>query len=138
MADLTAICNGVANAISSIPGLRVASGFVATVNPPQAIVLPMTGAAFRPDTLDGGTSWALRIVLLVPYAEDTSSVSTLNSFLASTGASSIYAAIKAAPRLAGVYDYVTYDSVRGYGMTEWSGQQYLGATIQCTAMAATP
>lgn len=138
MADLTAVCNGLAAVIGQIPGLRVSSQFVAQVNPPAAIILPQPQQALKFDTLDGGTSYLLRVVLLASYTEDTSSVALMNSWLATTGASSLNAVIRANPRLAGVYDFANLESIRGYGLMEWAGQQYLGAQALVTVMAVTP
>lgn len=138
MADLNAICAGLAATIGQIPGLRVSPGFTSIVNPPQAVILPITGQALRFDTLDGGVSYAIRVVLLLQYAEDTSSTSALNGYISTTGTSSLAQVIKNNPRLPGVYDYVTVDSIRGYGLMDWSGQQYLGTTAMLTVMAATP
>jgi hypothetical protein len=138
VADLTAICNGLAAVLGGVPGLRVSPTFVAQVNPPAAIIIPQPGQSLKFDTIDGGVSYLLRVVLLVGYAEDTSSVALINTYLASTGPSSVLAAIKASPRLAGVYDYANVESVRGYGLMEWAGQQYLGSQVLVNVMAATP
>jgi hypothetical protein len=138
VADLTAVCNGLAAVLGQIPNLRVSPQFTAQVNPPAAVIMPQPGQSLRFDTMDGGISYLLRVVLLASYTEDASSVALMNSWLASTGAQSVPAMIRANPRLAGVYDYVNVDAVRGYGLREWAGQQYLGADVLVTAMAATP
>lgn len=126
MADLTAASNAVAAVLATVPGLRVNSGFTSQVNPPMAIVMPQPSQALRFDTFDGGITFFLRTVVLVSMTEDTSSVALLNAFMATTGSSSIEAALKANPRLNGAVDYCVMDSIRGYGMMEWAGQQYLG------------
>ena len=138
MADLTAVCNGLAAVLQQIPGLRVSSQFVAQVNPPAAIILPQQQQALRFDTLDGGCSYLLRIILLASYTEDASSVALMNSWLATTGSGSLNAVLKANPRLPGIYDFATLESIRGYGLMEWAGQQYLGAQGIVTVMAVTP
>lgn len=138
MADLSAICAGLAATIGTIPGLRVSPQFVSIVEPPAAVILPVTGQGLKFDTLDGGVTYALRVVLLAQYSQDTSSVAAINSYIATTGTYSLAQVIKNNPRLPGVYDYVTMDSLRGYGLMEWGGQQYLGTTAFLTVMAATP
>lgn len=138
MADLTAICTGLAATIGTIPGLRVSAQFVSTVEPPAAVILPVTGQGLKFDNFGGGVSYALRVVLLVQYAQDTSSVASINGYIATTGTYSLAQVLANNPRLAGVYDYVTMDSIRGYGLMEWGGQQYLGTTAMLTVMAATP
>lgn len=136
MADLTAVCTSVGNVLATIPNLRVNSQFVSQINPPAAVVMPQPGQSLRFDTLDGGITYFLRVVLLVSLTEDTSSVSLLNSYLATTGTLSVSQALRLSPRAAGVYDYAIMDSVRGYGMMEWAGQQYLGAQLLVQAMAS--
>ncbi len=138
MADLGAICAGLAATIGTIPGLRVSPVFTANVNPPQAVIMPVTGQGLKFDTLDGAVSYAIRVVLLVEFGQDSSSTAALNGYISTTGANSLSQVIKNNPRLAGVYDYVTMDSIRGYGLMEWSGTQYLGTTAMLTVMAATP
>ena len=138
MADLTAVCNGVATVLSQIPGLRVSAQYVSQVNPPEAIIIPQPQQALRFDTLDGGISYLLRVIILCTYAQDSSSVSQMNSFLATTGPSSIPSIIKNNPRLAGTYDYLVLESTRGYGLMTWAGQEYLGCQFMVTAMASVP
>ena len=135
MADLTSACNALATALGVIPGLRVNSGFTSQVNPPAAIVMPQPSQSLRFDTMGGGISYLLRVVILTQYGQDSSSVAALNSYLATTGTNSIAATILANPRLGGAVESVNMDAVRGYGLTEWAGQQYLGAQILVTVLA---
>jgi hypothetical protein len=135
MADLTSVCNGLATVLDTIPGLRVSSGFTSQVNPPMAVVMPQPSQSLRFDTMGGGISYLLRVVLLAQYAQDSSSVNQLNSYLATTGQFSVAATILANPRLGGAAESVNMDSVRGYGLMEWAGQQYLGAQILVTVLA---
>lgn len=138
MADLTAVCNGIAVVLQQIPGLRVSAEYVSQVNPPAAIVIPQPQQSLRFDTMDGGISYLLRIILLVSYVQDTSSVSAMNAYLATTGPNSVALAIKNNPRLAGTYDYAVLESARGYGLMSWGGQEYLGCQFTVTVMASVP
>lgn len=135
MADLTSVRNALAAALSGISGLRVVPENQSQVNPPMALVLPQPQQVLRFDTLGGGISYLLRIILLVSYVEDLSSQLLMDSYLASTGTSSIAAALKANPTLSGAVDYCNVDSVRGYGLMDWAGQQYLGSQLLVTAAA---
>lgn len=137
MADLTACCNGLAAVLAPVIP-RVSPSFQAQVNPPCAVIVPQPQQSLRFDALGGAVSYLVRIVLLASYVEDASSVAQMNAWLATTGPQSVPEAIRASPRLAGVYDYINVESVRGYGLMEWAGQQYLGAQVLVTVMAATP
>src|SRR6266487_3308303 len=129
MADLTSVSNALATVLGAIPGLRVSGQFVSQVNPPAAIVMPQPGQSFRFDSFGGGISYMLRVVILVSYTQDTSSVTLLNAYLASTGPASIAAAIRANPSLSGACESADMEAVRGYGLMDWAGQTYLGAQI---------
>lgn len=136
MADLDAILNSLVSSLqTAIPTLRV-SKYSSQVNPPCAIIVAQPQQNLKFDTLDGGVSYLLRIIVLASGpTEDTSNITLLDSFISTVGANSIPAAIRANPRVPGVYDYVNLDSMRGYGLLEWAGQQYLGTTGQLTVMA---
>ncbi len=135
MADLTTAQNALATVLSTIPGLRVSSGFAAQVNPPAAIIMPQPAQSLRFDTMGGGISYLLRIVLLASYTQDSSSQAAMNAYLATTGTSSIAAKILANPTLGGKVESANMDAARGYGLMEWAGQQYLGAQILVTVLA---
>lgn len=138
MADLTNVCNGLASVISQIPGLRVIGQFQSQVNPPAAIVMPQQQQVLKSDTFEGGITYFVRVILLVSYTEDASSVTLMNSYLATSGPSSLMSVIKQNPRLIDVYDYASLSLIRGYGLMEWAGQQYLGAQGMIEVMAAYP
>ena len=135
MADLTSACNALASVLSGISGLRVSPTFVGQVNPPAAIIMPQPAQSLRFDTLGGGISYLLRVVLLVPYTEDQSSVALMNGYLATTGPASVAAILKANPTLGGAVESANLDVIRGYGLMDWAGQTYLGAQCAVTVMA---
>lgn len=138
MADLQACRQALASALGVIQGLRVSADFQAQINPPAAIIMPQPQQALRFDALGGSVSYLLRIVILGSYTEDASSQTLMDGYLASTGASSVAAVLAANPTLGGVVDFCNMDSVRGYGLMEWAGQQYLGSQIMLTVAAKTP
>jgi hypothetical protein len=138
MASLTAVREALATALSGITGLRVSPIYLGTVNPPAAIIMPQPRQALRFDALGGSVSYLLRIILLGSYTEDSSSQALMDGYLASTGSTSIAAALAANPTLSGACDYCNMDTVNGYGLMEWSAQQYLGTQILVTVAASTP
>lgn len=140
MADLNALRQALATALSVIPGLRVFPDFVSAPSPPAAIILPGTGGTggqvMRFDALGGAVSYLCRIILLVSYTEDASSQALMDSYLSSTGTSSIAAALAANPRLGGACDYCNMEQARGYGLMTWAAQEYLGTQIPVTIAAS--
>jgi hypothetical protein len=99
MADLTNVCNGLASVIAQIPGLRVIGQFASQVNPPAAIIIPQQQQVLKSDTFEGGITYFVRVILLVSYTEDASSVALINSYLATSGPSSLMSIMKQNPSL---------------------------------------
>jgi hypothetical protein len=124
--------------LGTISGLRVSADYLPSVNPPAAIIMPQPRQALRFDALGGSVSYLLRVILLGSYTEDTSSQALMDGYLASTGPASIAAILAANPTLSGACDYCNMDTVNGYGLMDWAGQQYLGTQILLTVAASTP
>jgi hypothetical protein len=135
VADLGAVRTALAGVLGGIANLRVSPVFLAQVNPPAAVIMPNTAQPVRFDSLGGGVSFLLRVVLLVAYTEDASSQALMDGYLSSTGAASVEAAVAANPTLSGAVQFCNVDSYRGYGLGDWAGQQYLQAQIMLTAAA---
>jgi hypothetical protein len=138
MASLATVRQSLATALGVIPGLRVAADYQSQVNPPAAIIMPQPRQSLRYDALGGAASYLLRIILLGSSLEDTSSQALMDGYLATTGSSSIAAALAANPTLSGTCDYCNMETVNGYGLMEWAGQTYLGTQILLTVAASTP
>jgi hypothetical protein len=138
MASLATVRQSLATALGVIPGLRVSADYQSQVNPPAAIIMPQPRQSLRFDALGGSVSYLLRIVLLGSAVEDTSSQALMDGYLATTGSSSIAAALAANPTLSGACDYCNMETVNGYGLMEWAGQTYLGTQVLITIMASTP
>lgn len=138
MASLASIRTALATALGGISGLRVSPDFTATVNPPAAIIMPQTRVVEVPVALGGSKNFMMRIMLLGSYTEDTSSQALIDGYLSTTGPSSIMATLEANPTLSGACDYCNVDSVTGYGLLDWAGQQYLGTQFLLTVAASTP
>jgi hypothetical protein len=133
--DETAICTQIATVLNGVGGLRAFGNFQAQVNPPAAVVLPGANTGFKYDSLDGAVTFNIRIDIFVSYVEDASSVAQLQSYLATTGTSSVYAALLANQRSA-VYDSILPAGFTRYGLRELAGQQYFAATVPCTILAS--
>jgi hypothetical protein len=138
MASLASVRQALATALGVIPGLRVSPVYQSQINPPAAIIMPQPRQSLRFDALGGTVSYLLRIVLLGSAVEDTSSQALMDGYLATTGTSSIAAALAANPTLSGSCDYCNMETVNGYGLMEWAGETYLGTQILLTVAATTP
>lgn len=109
-----------------ITGLRAVANRNAQVNPPAAIVMPVTGSFIRYGTsFDGSADISLRVILLVSEADSASGQDNLDAYLATSGSSSIYAAVQADPTLGGVVQYAAVVEATAYGLMNWAGVDYL-------------
>jgi hypothetical protein len=136
MADLSSIRAALAATLKQgIPSLNTYRDFIAVPITPAAIIMPQPqgGLAFR--TLDGAVDYALRIALLVTYGEDISSQTALDAYLSTGGPESVLDVIYRNPRLGGEVDFCWIETFRGYGLTEWAAQQYLGTNLSVMIMA---
>ena len=141
-ADLNAIRAALASVIAAgIPNLRAYGQFQSQINPPCAVILPQPNQLLRFDTLEGGLTYMLRVVVLVAYTEDASSQTALDAYLGNL-TTSINKLIRSNPTLGGACESADVTAVRGYGagasgygLTEWAGQQYLGTNLLVNVMA---
>ena len=132
---MTAVRTALAAQITAnVTGLRATALMAGAPNPPTAVIIPARGTFLDYTvTLETGVAdYALEVVLLVSYADERAAQNQLDSYLATTGAASVPAAILKDPSLGGVVDYVTPESAVDYGLIEWAGVQFLSARILVT------
>lgn len=134
MADINAVAAALANRIATT-GVRAFPYAPGQIVPPAAVVIPDRPAILYGQTMDGEVNLNFLAIVLLSAANDTSGQTALNSFVASSGAQSVNAAVNADPSLAGTVEYAIVLQVGTYGMIEYSGQQYIGASflVQCGA-----
>jgi hypothetical protein len=137
MAALSAIRAGLATQLSTISGLRGLAEVSGAPSPPCAIVVPGRGTFISYDeTFEAGVAdFTMEIVLLVSYANERASQGAMDAYLASTGPSSVRAAVAAGGTLGGVCDYAIVTQAAAYGLIEWGGTQYLGCRLTVVAGA---
>ena len=122
----TAIRQALATRLGSISGLRVVASRNAVVNPPSAVVMPGPGTFLRYSvTFDGQADPVLRVLLLVSEADSASGQDNLDPYLATTGPSSVWAAVQADPTLGGVVSGAAVMEASAYGLMNWNGVDYL-------------
>lgn len=134
MADVTAIANALATRLAST-GIKAVGHAPGQVVPPQIVVIPNRPAILYGQTMDGECQVNLLAILMVSAADDTSGQKQLNASVSSSGTVSINAAVQADPTLGGVAEFAIVAQVSTYGLVDYAGQQYLGASflVQCGA-----
>ena len=136
MADLNAIASALASRISTSTGILNATGYApGAIVPPAVVVIPDRPAILYGQTLDGETNVNMLAIVLMSAANDTSGQKDLNDYVSSSGAKSVNAAVQGDPFLAGTVESAIVLQVSTYGIIEYAGQQYMGASflIQCLA-----
>ena len=115
---------------ANIPGLRATADRFLQVNLPMAVVVPQTGSLIRySTTLDGETDYNLRAILLVSSGDSAMGQDLLDAYLSPTGSQSVYAAVQADPTLGGAVSFAVVVEATGYGLTNFSGNDYLGCSL---------
>jgi hypothetical protein len=119
-----------ANYLTAAMGLRATANRFGAVNPPMAVITPVSGSLIRyAQTFDGETDYSLRIILLVSEGDSASGQDAMDAYLSPTGSQSVHAAIQADPTLGGVVSYCAVIEATGYGLQNWNGVDYLGCSL---------
>lgn len=135
MADYDGIRNGLATLLKSKTGLRSYPDAPGSISPPCVVVLPGKPAITYGETLDGEVNLSLLAIVLLSAANETSGQQHLDAYLASTGTKSVNAAVNSDPTLGGTCEFCVTVGVQQYGIIEYAGQQYIGATFVLQAGA---
>lgn len=136
MTDIQTVMDGIVTRIKTISALQYrASAFGKDfVDPPWAIVVPAPGEFIDFDSTMGRGSDDLHflIKLIVGAADDRASQAALNAYLATSGSSSMKAAVDGS--LGGAVSFATIRTARNYGDVEWAGVIYNGVefTVEVT------
>jgi hypothetical protein len=129
---ITQVLDGIAAAIrTGLTGDTVAGRTFSlspdSLNPPTIVVVPAPGDfLFYDDTYGATDNFAALVKVLNGTQDSNSSQALLLGYMAKTGATSVRAAILAAPTLGGICSYMQIPTAQNYGDVEWAGQQYLG------------
>jgi hypothetical protein len=129
---ITQVLDGIAAAIrTGLSGDTVAGRTFSlspdSLNPPTIVVVPAPGDfLFYDDTFDGTDNFAALVKVLNGTQDSNSSQALLLGYMAKSGATSIRAAILAAPTLGGICSYMQIPTAQNFGDVEWAGQQFLG------------
>ena len=133
MADVNAISTALSNQIAANTGLRSFPNAPGQVVPPCVVVIPNRPAILYGQTFDGEVQLNLLAITLMSAANDNSGQVALNAVVASSGSQSINAAVQKDPTLGSAVEFAVVTQVVTYGLVEYAGQQYMGASfaVQC-------
>ncbi len=128
MADVDAIANALATRLATT-GLRAFPNAPGQIVPPAVIVIPNRPAVQYGITMDGEVTIHLLAIVLLSAANDTTGQVGLNAIISSSGTKSICAAVQVDPGLAGTCEFSIVTQVATYGVVNYAGQDYMGATF---------
>ena len=114
MASITNIRSGLATRLATISGLRTASTMPDNPNPPIAIVIP-DNINFDNAFQRGMDTLTFRIFVVVGRADERTAQNSIDAYCATSGASSIKAAIEGDKTLGGSAYNCRVTDMRNYG-----------------------
>lgn len=126
MASVAALRTGIANNLSTIPGLRTAAKVPDDPKPPVAIVLPQS-VNYDQSFQRGMTIYNFSVLLLVSRVSERTGQESLDSWVSSTGTYSIKNAIESDKTLGGNAFDVRVSEVRNYGEVSAGDVNYFSA-----------
>lgn len=132
MADINTISAALANQLATT-GVKAFPNAPGQIIPPAVVVIPNRPAIIYGQTFDQEVQLNLLAIVLMSAANDDYGQVALNGALASSGSASINAAIQKDPTLGGAVEYAVVVQVPTYGLIEYAGQQYIGASfaVEC-------
>jgi hypothetical protein len=126
MLTIPQVRDAIAAAITTIPGLRVSSGWPGQVNPPQAVV--HRKQTDRNVEFDGGNQTTFVVSVYLPSTDLATAQSTMDALLAEDG-NSVVALITADTSLGGVVNWCTIPMIDEEGLVDLLGVTYYSAAI---------
>lgn len=129
MADLKAICQALSDQIAAATGLTSFGKAPGQIVPPACVVIPSRPAIIYGRTMDGETDFNLLAIVAVSAANDVYGQDELLGYISTNSSLSVLRAVQADPTAAGTCEYAEVMQVNTYGLIEYAGQQYMGATF---------
>lgn len=134
MATITELRAGVATNLATISGLRTATTLPDLPNPPIALVTPVS-VEYDKAFGTGMTIYQMTVTVIVGRVSERTAQNLLDSYCSSTGASSIKKAIESDVTLGGKAFDCRVSSMRNYGSTTISENEYLAAEFDLSIYA---
>ena len=135
MASLTDIRNGIGTALESISSLMVYKYVPDSIEPPTAIVGIVDNVNYDLTEARGADRYAIPVFLYVSRVDAQDSQETLDSYLASSGASSVKTKIESDITLGGVAQSVRVVEADNYGVYSINNIDYLGVEFTVEVIA---
>lgn len=104
MADITALSQGLASALTTIPKLRAQAEILDVVPVPCAVIGLPTGIEYDAVMARGADVFTFSVRVLVARASERSAQRSLAGYASGSGAQSVKAALESDPTLGGVAD----------------------------------
>lgn len=127
VANLSAIRDGIKARLVTISGLRASDLLADAINPPEAVVGGPELINFDVTYGRGADRFTLPVRVYASRASERAGQDKLDSYLMTSGATSIKAAIEGDKTLGGTVHSVRVTLARGYGAYTIGDVTYLGA-----------
>jgi hypothetical protein len=128
--SFAAVRAALASYLTTATGLQVTPNRFAQVNPPMAVIMPVTGSFIRYSaTFDDETDYTLRVIVLVSEGDSAAGQDLIDGYLSASGPASIYAAVQADPTLGGKVSFAAVTEATGYGLMNFNGIDYLACHL---------
>lgn len=134
MASIAQLRTQIATNLGTITGLRTGSTIPDNVNPPFAIVMPVS-VDYHKAFHNGLNQYSFTVMVVVGRVSERSAQNTLDAFCSPTGTSSIKSAVESDRTLGGyAYDCIV-SGMRNYGSTVIGENTYLAAEFDLVVQA---
>ena len=130
MATFASIRDGLKTRLETISGLSAYDYVPDFIEPPIALVAPLNTLNYDTTMGRGSDTYEIPVILYITNIDAQTSQDDVDSYLASSGSTSIKAAIEGDPTLGGAAMSVRVVSATDYGEYEVSqGTSFLGVTF---------
>lgn len=134
MASITDIRAGLATQIGAVPGLRTTTETPDTISPPIAII-NVSNVSYDKAGSRGLDEYNFVVTLIVGRVGERTAQRLLDSYVSTTGTSSLKLAIESDRTLGGKCDTLRVTDMRNYGQTVIGEVTYLAAEFNVVVYA---
>jgi len=136
MALLTSIRDGLKTNLETISGLTAYEYVPDWIEPPIALVAPLNSLNYDSTMARGADTYEIPVIVYISRIDAQLSQDSVDAYLASSGATSVKAAIESDPTLGGAAMSVRVISATDYGEYEVTqGTSFLGVTFNIEVIA---
>lgn len=136
MATFSSIRDGLKTRLETISGLSAYDYVPDFIDPPVALIAPLNTLNYDATMARGADTYAVPVILYIAKIDAQTAQDGVDAYLASTGSTSIKAAIEGDPTLGGAAMSVRVISATDYGEYEVTqGTSFLGVTFNVEVIA---